>query len=168
MIDYDGPFSWLDKHRHEMCTCCLTGRAAVHVWDDTRPSWHVADGTVASFMHVHTATYSVDCDGPYERFYTERPAQVFVHESDDDNGYGREDAFAFWRRTVANVTEAFTDFGGTLTVAPVSPESDEREVTWNGPTDEGSVHRNAVLCFRSHCARDRSSQRDHYAESMNY
>lgn len=166
MIDYDLPFSWLDKHHTVDCTCCAVPRRAVFNFDNPRESFHIDNGHVASFMHAHVARQSVDCDGPLDRYHVTRPTILDIYDrDDDDNGNGVQDAYSFWVAQVAATLSAHAD-SGTLTVQ--ASNDGERTVTWTETTDEGGRFEERELCFRATCAREQSSQRDYYAEAAGY
>lgn len=122
-------------------------------------------------LHAHISTVAVDCDGPFHRSYVEtfnddeieEHARALNHGM--DLGYdGPVNDFSeihFMNRVLSNVASPYACHHGMR----VTIDDEGIEVHEN--TDEGYREATVRWC-RDECDTDAHSQRDVYAEMMNY
>lgn len=148
------------------CTCHIPDSSRFGYHDvDPRPiilldglsEWqHVDDGTAASTHHIHVSRNASDCDGPIDHYHVDLP------RPGDEGG----SMFSHWMRALQWLPNAAVYVEGTMTVK--HHEDGTYSAEWSAPTDEGYEHEEIRVCLDPHCAYDRASQRDHFAEAMGY
>lgn len=111
---------------------------------------HLDDGTLATTHHAHVERYATDCDGAHGNEYVSLPLPG-------------EDDWDFWQREVGFAISAYRP--GTL---EITERGNNLVATWSAATDEGHENETRVRCFDPHCAYDKGSQYDQFAELMGY
>jgi hypothetical protein len=108
-------------------------------------------------LHAHVETVSADCDGPMYRSYIER----FNADETEESGkvYNDFSDLNFMNRV-------FTNHCGPYAVYQMTVKVDNDGFEWNESTEEGHRSGHVEWC-RDECE-DYNSQRDVFAEQMNY
>ena len=115
-------------------------------WWGTAEAWERAVLT-----HAHVDTRSADCDGTYDKGYTDVPSTL-----ERCSQFGE---LEFKERVMNSVVSLHAE-QGELVVTP-------QGLTWSQTTDEGYIYTTVRWCEEKNC--DRSSyQRDYRAEAMGY
>lgn len=115
-------------------------------WWGTAEAWERAVLT-----HAHVDTRSADCDGTYDKGYTDVPSTL-----ERCSQFGE---LEFKERVMCSVVSLSAEHG-TLEVTATGIE-------WRQPTEEGYSNTSVTWCEKEDC--DRSSyQRDFRAEAMGY
>ena len=126
---------------------------------------HTDDETYAEVFHVHEATASRDCDGPFERYSTYRiPMLRWLPGELDFKRPATPDADDLWVKLCRLSIPLHT----TVEIKVTENDDGTMTMTWGHATDEGFRSQTLTGCKDPDCAHDDDSQRDHYAEAMGY
>lgn len=105
-------------------------------------------------IHAHFETTATDCDGQIDRAYVV-------------SAYDHEDEIDFHDRIVSLVVDTYALlFQATLRIGKL--DTDQVQLIWDEPTDEGFRHTEVVICNRDDCNENETTYRDHRAEEMGY
>lgn len=111
-------------------------------------------------LHAHFESYTTDCDGPITREYV-------LTMTDDEKTDGMGDLH-FCERVLCSVANVYGLFRrGTLRIECEDEGSDEKTLTWNEVTEEGTRHVVARICSDD-CDTGETTYRDHRAEAAGY
>lgn len=116
---------------------------------------------MTSHLHAHVDTASADCDGPMYREYvvTLNDEEIAMHEA--ANGVNDFHEYAFKARVLDSQVS-----WSPMEDAEAHFTSDG--FTYHEPTDEGYRRSEVRWCEEEGCDPEAYSQRDVYAEMMNY
>lgn len=112
-------------------------------------------------LHAHIDTASTDCDGPMYREYvvTLNDDEIAQHVAAD--GVNDFHDLEFKARVLSSQVSFHSEFGVTVKV-------DEHGFEMHEQTDEGHRSSSVRWCEDETCDEEAYSQRDIYAEMMNY
>lgn len=111
-------------------------------------------------LHAHVSTASADCDGPMYRNYVEVFNDAEIAETEAAQGVNDFSDIHFMQRVMMNVASPYAVHQMTVKV-------DEQGIEVSEQTEEGYRNASVVWC-RDECDTEFHSQRDVYAEAMNY
>lgn len=161
-----------------LCTCHAPARP-MKVYDPSDPNseWaHVDDETYAEVFHVHEHSSSRDCDGPHESSTTLQIPSLIWH--DHELSYKSShcstcsqpipptpDAHDLWNK-LCRLAVPFHREGVLVNVS--GNDDGTLTLTWGGQTDEGFDSGALIGCKDPYCTHDDDTNRDVFAERMNY
>jgi hypothetical protein len=112
-------------------------------------------------LHAHVSTASADCDGPMYRDYVTslNDVELLMHEK--ANGVNDFHDLEFKSRVLSNHVSFHSEFGVQASIT-------EGGFTMHEQTDEGYRSAEVYWCEDAECDPNSYSQRDVFAEQMNY
>lgn len=104
-------------------------------------------------LHVHSYSYSTDCDGPLERW------GIVSYDEDPE--------LNFWTALGFSISPVSANGNGPATVELNLTDEGRWTATIDQPLEEGGKHVELRECEEDDADED-PHQRDHYAEAMGY